>query len=112
MNEDGFIIRAFNRLVRLLAASPLAALVLGLFVLFSGSAVCEYYMITLGRETDVYYPWMSGTVVLGLLIWSAFFWRCLDFSNPTHIQKNLHCGFVHFEDLTGHVLLSVFDNVN
>ena len=79
MNEDGFIIRAFKRLVRLLAASPLAALALGLFVLFSGSAVCEYYMITLGRETDVYYPWMSGTVVLGLLIWSAFFWRCLDF---------------------------------
>lgn len=79
MNEYGFIIRAFNRLVRLLAASPLAALALGLFVLFSGSAVCEYYMITLGRETDVYYPWMSGTVVLGLLIWSAFFWRCLDF---------------------------------
>ena len=79
MNEDGFIIRAFNRLVRLLAASPLAALALGLFVLFSGSAVCEYYMITLGRGTDVYYPWMSGTVVLGMLIWCAFFWRCLDF---------------------------------
>ena len=78
-NEDGFIIRAFNRLVRLLAASPLAALVLGLFVLVSGSAVCEYYMITLGRGTDVYYPWMSGTVVLGMLIWCAFFWRCLDF---------------------------------
>lgn len=79
MKEGGFIKLVLNRLVRLLAASPLAALVLGLFVLVSGSAVCEYYMITLGRETDVYYPWMTGTAVLGLLIWSAFFWRCLDF---------------------------------
>ena len=63
MNEDGFIIRAFNRLVRLLAASPLAALALGLFVLFSGSAVCEYYMITLGR--DIVITLMYGTSISG-----------------------------------------------
>ena len=79
MNGDGAIKQAFNRLARLLAASPLSALVLGLFVLVAGSAVCEYYMITFGRATDVYYPWMFGTVALGMGIWCAFLWRCLDF---------------------------------
>jgi hypothetical protein len=79
MGEDNFITRALKRLVNLLAASPLSALAIGLFVLVSGSTVCEYYMIKLGRGTDVYYPWMSGTVVLGLVIWCAFLWRCLDF---------------------------------
>ena len=79
MNDDGVIAMAFKILVRLLTASPLSALAFGLLVLISGSAVCEYYMITLGRGTDAYYPWMLGTFILGLLIWCAFLWRCLDF---------------------------------
>jgi cytochrome b561 len=79
MNDDGVMAMAFKILVRLLTASPLSALAFGLLVLISGSAVCEYYMITLGRGTDAYYPWMFGTFILGLLIWCAFLWRCLDF---------------------------------
>ena len=79
MNDDGVMAMAFKILVRLLTASPLSALAFGLLVLISGSAVCEYYMITLGRGTDAYYPWMLGTFILGLLIWCAFLWRCLDF---------------------------------
>jgi len=79
MNDDGVMAMAFKIMVRLLTASPLSVLAFGLLVLMSGSAVCEYYMITLGRGTDVYYPWMRGTFVLGHLIWCAFLWRCLDF---------------------------------
>ena len=79
MNDDGVIAMAFKILVRLLTASPLSALAFGLLVLISGSAVCECYMITLGRGTDAYYPWMLGTFVLGVIIWCAFLWRCLDF---------------------------------
>ena len=80
MNDEfAFARRLFRRLLRLLVPSPLAALALGLFVLVSGSAVCEYYMITLGRTTDAYLPWMFGTIVIGFFIWIVYFLRCFDF---------------------------------
>lgn len=80
MNDDfAFIKRWYRRLLRLLVPSPLAALALGLFILVSGSAVCEYYMITLGRKTDAYLPWMLGTIEIGVFLWIVYFLRCLDF---------------------------------
>lgn len=79
MIDGDSIKKALNRLAKLLAASPLSAFALGLLVLTLGTAICEYDMITKGRATDAYFPWMFVTVHIGCAIWIAYFWRCLDF---------------------------------